>query len=64
MSKINKLEYLHNEIMIAAEQLIVLTDKIHEAENHVEMMVLSNLSNGIAKKLSRCNQKIGIIFKL
>lgn len=64
MSKIKKLDYLHAQIMITAEQLIVLTNKIYESEEHVEIMVLSNLSNRLAKKISKLNRKIGEIFRL
>lgn len=64
MSKIKKLDYLHSQIMEAAQQLEILTDKIYESEKHVEIMVLSGLSNKIAKKISRLNCKIGEIFRL
>jgi len=64
MSKIKKLNYLHSKIMIASEQLEVLTEKIYESEKQSEIMVLSKLSNGIAKKISKFNEKIGILFKL
>lgn len=64
MSKIKKLRYLREEIIKASEQLEVLTNKIYESEKHSEIMVLSSLSNAIAKKISKLNKQIGITFKL
>lgn len=64
MSKIKKLDYLHAEIMETAQQLIILTSKIYESDEHVEIMVLSGLSNKLAKKISKLNCKIGQVFKL
>jgi len=63
MSKIKKLNYFHAEIMEASQQLEVLTNKIYESEERIEIMVLSGLSNTIAKKISRLNSKIGQLFK-
>ena len=63
MGKIKKLRYLREQIMKSSEELEVLTKKIYESEEIREIMVLSNLSNNIAKKISKLNMKIGIIFK-
>lgn len=64
MSKIKKLSYLHAEIMETSQQLEVLTDKIYDSEKHIEIMVLSGLSNRLAKKISKLNGKIGQLFRL
>ncbi len=64
MSKIKKLDYLHSEIMETSQQLEVLTKKIYESENNIEIMVLSELSNKLAKRISKLNCKIGQIFRL
>lgn len=64
MSKLKKLRYLRTEIMILSRQLEVLTDKIFESDNLCEAAVLAGLSNTLAKRISRFNEKIGILFKL
>lgn len=64
MSKLKQLRYLNNEILMASEQIEVLTDKIFESEKHGEIMVLASLSNKIAKKISKLNEKIEKVFNL
>lgn len=50
--------------MKAAQQLEILTDKISDSEEHIEIMVLSELSNSVARRISKLNCKIGQLFKL
>lgn len=64
MSKIKKLRYFHDEIMVLSEQLIVLSRKIEEIDNIQDAMILAGLSNRIAKAIHKFNHKTAKLYNL
>ena len=64
MSKLKKVRYFRSKIMVLSSQLEVLTEKIYESDNLLETAILAGLSNTLVKRISRFNEKIGILLKL
>lgn len=63
MNKIQKLRYIHSQIMIASQQLRVLTDKITEEENPIAIQVFAELAHSLSLRIWKMNEKTGRMFK-
>ncbi len=65
MSKKTKLEKNHLKIVIASEQIMILSKFIgFYTENDIENQVLANLINEKSKQILFANEKIAKIFKI
>jgi len=65
MSKRKKIEKIHNKIMIASEQIGVLSDFLGDyADNGIQREVLARIINEKSRTISRTNEKLGILFRL
>lgn len=63
-NKIAKLDTLRTQIMIALEEIKMLTQKISEEENIIFSQMMSEIAFRNAKYASRLNQKIAELFRL